>query len=190
MSGNFKKEDLRIIKTHKALTNSLYILLNNRSFGKITVNDLCEEALTSRATFYAHFNDKYDLLNSWLASLSKEFTNSIDIFALTDKELQIQLNKIILKDMKVILNLLEDANSEILNVLNNFLYSIIKISLEEKELNIISPNHTTLINFCSGGMSNIFLQQCKNKNYKDLPMITDYFCKMLYYIIEWDSKQI
>jgi len=45
--------------------NAVLKLLNRRNFEKITVNDICEEALVSRATFYAHFNDKYDLFKYW-----------------------------------------------------------------------------------------------------------------------------
>ena len=77
MPGSFKKEDLRIIKTHKALTSAMFRQLSHRSFEKITVNDLCEEALVSRATFYVYFRDKYDLLKYWLITLKDDFTNDV-----------------------------------------------------------------------------------------------------------------
>jgi len=59
LGGNFKKDDIRIIKTNKALVAAMFLLLENRKFAQITVNDLCEEAQISRATFYTHFRDKY-----------------------------------------------------------------------------------------------------------------------------------
>lgn len=56
-------------KTRRALAYALLFLLEQRPFGKITVNDICEEALISRSAFYVHFMDKYDLLRYALTEL-------------------------------------------------------------------------------------------------------------------------
>ena len=56
------KQDLRIQKTQRALATAMLTLLEKSSFGKITVNDLCTEAMVSRSAFYSHFEDKYALL--------------------------------------------------------------------------------------------------------------------------------
>jgi AcrR family transcriptional regulator len=45
-------------------------LLEVSEFSKITVHDLCIEALVSRSTFYVHFQDKYALLRFCLEMLS------------------------------------------------------------------------------------------------------------------------
>lgn len=57
-----KKQDIRITRTHIALENVMLELLQEKSFSKITVNDICLKALVSRSTFYLHFEDKYQLL--------------------------------------------------------------------------------------------------------------------------------
>lgn len=57
-----KKQDLRIKKTQRALAMALFTLLETKGFGKISVNDLCTEAMVSRSAFYTHFEDKYALL--------------------------------------------------------------------------------------------------------------------------------
>ena len=41
-------------------------LLEVQSFEDITVNQLCEEAMIRRATFYKHFADKYEYLSFYL----------------------------------------------------------------------------------------------------------------------------
>lgn len=66
------KQDLRITKTQLALRQAMIELLHQKSFRKITVNDICREALTSRATFYAHFEDKYALLRYTMSCLRQE----------------------------------------------------------------------------------------------------------------------
>lgn len=54
--------DLRIQKTERALMDALSALLGDRGFDEITVSDLCDEAMVRRATFYKHFQDKYDFM--------------------------------------------------------------------------------------------------------------------------------
>lgn len=64
--------DLRIQKTHKALYNSFFELLNEKKFDAITVNDLCEHSMIRRATFYKHFEDKYDFFGFFIRQIKLE----------------------------------------------------------------------------------------------------------------------
>ena len=57
-----KKTDLRVVKTKKILFNSLLNLMKTKNFEKIKISDICEESLINRSTFYAHYDDKYELL--------------------------------------------------------------------------------------------------------------------------------
>ena len=57
-----EKTDLRVVKTKKILFNSLLNLMKIKNFEKIKISDICEEALVNRSTFYAHYDDKYELL--------------------------------------------------------------------------------------------------------------------------------
>ena len=38
-------------------------MLSKKSFEKITVKSICENADISRITFYSHYDDKYDLVS-------------------------------------------------------------------------------------------------------------------------------
>lgn len=76
------KQDLRIKKTQRALALAMLTLLEMRSFGKITVNDLCAEAMVSRSAFYTHYEDKYALLSFCLDMLKQKMfveTEGMDI---------------------------------------------------------------------------------------------------------------
>lgn len=55
-----KTQDLRIIKTETSLINAMLKLMRQKKFDEITVNELCDVALIRRATFYKHYQDKYD----------------------------------------------------------------------------------------------------------------------------------
>ncbi len=51
--------------TKKALANALKECMQEESFCKISVSDLCEKCHMNRKSFYYHFRDKFDLLN-WI----------------------------------------------------------------------------------------------------------------------------
>ena len=57
-----KKQDLRIQRTRKSLNQALITLMEKKTFSAITIQELADEAMINRATFYLHYCDKYDLL--------------------------------------------------------------------------------------------------------------------------------
>ncbi len=63
------KIDLRIKKTYTQLFNGFLDLLKVKSFDNITVSEICGHANVHRATFYKHFNDKFEFLTFCLKSL-------------------------------------------------------------------------------------------------------------------------
>ncbi|RJG20786.1 TetR/AcrR family transcriptional regulator [Paenibacillus thiaminolyticus] len=58
-----KVRNLRMTQTKQSLIKAFVNLVNEKDFEKITIADLTERAQVNRATFYAHFHDKYELLD-------------------------------------------------------------------------------------------------------------------------------
>lgn len=58
-----RKIDIRVIRTYEQLTSSLVSLLKFKTFEELSVSEICDNADVHRATFYKHFNDKYEFLN-------------------------------------------------------------------------------------------------------------------------------
>ena len=54
--------DPRIRRTRQLLQEALRNLLEQKEFDKISVQDITEAATLNRATFYAHYDDKFALL--------------------------------------------------------------------------------------------------------------------------------
>jgi AcrR family transcriptional regulator len=54
--------DLRIRRTHLFLQEAMIELITEKGFEAITVGDIAERAMINRATFYRHYQDKYDLV--------------------------------------------------------------------------------------------------------------------------------
>ena len=65
-------EDKRIQKTKRKLRDTFVQMLQTKSFEQITVTELCEAAKMSRITFYAHYNDKYDLLEALMQQMLED----------------------------------------------------------------------------------------------------------------------
>ncbi|MEC0184736.1 TetR/AcrR family transcriptional regulator [Paenibacillus peoriae] len=57
------KVDLRIIKTRKAIKESFVKLIQSKGYERITVQDIADEAMINRNTFYLHYVDKPDLMD-------------------------------------------------------------------------------------------------------------------------------
>lgn len=68
-----KKKDIRIIKTERAIKSSFLKLIEDNSISKVTVKDIIREAEINRSTFYAHYEDKYDLLYQIEQELLEKF---------------------------------------------------------------------------------------------------------------------
>ncbi len=72
------KTDRRVQYTKAALKQSLLELMRSRPIDKITVKQLCETADINRGTFYAHYNDPYDLLRQIEDELFDEILGAVE----------------------------------------------------------------------------------------------------------------
>src|SRR5512134_3774045 len=63
MSLREPKVDPRVQRTREFLQQAFFALMTEKDFDAITVQDIAERARVNRATFYDHFDDKFDLLN-------------------------------------------------------------------------------------------------------------------------------
>jgi AcrR family transcriptional regulator len=57
-----KRINRRVDRTRKALRESLFDLIREKSYDQITVEEITERANLGRTTFYLHYKDKEDLL--------------------------------------------------------------------------------------------------------------------------------
>lgn len=69
-----EKVDRRVKYTKMVLKESFIELLEKKDISQITIKEICEDADINRSTFYAHYNDQYDLLRK----IENEFLDNIN----------------------------------------------------------------------------------------------------------------
>ncbi|CAH1851865.1 TetR/AcrR family transcriptional regulator [Convivina intestini] len=69
--------DRRIQKTTANIENVFMKLLQKKDISKITIKNLCDEALISKSTFYDHYSDKYALADTIINQYANQFQNQI-----------------------------------------------------------------------------------------------------------------
>lgn len=180
MPTDSRRSDLRIIKTEKVLNAALFALLERNNFGKITVRDICEEALISRATFYARFADKYDFLKSWLINLKLD---GIEFNENNEKTEKI-INDFIYENKTVIKNIICDADNETLGILSEFVLSV--LSLPDKyDIRQLNPGQNVIYNFYAGGLIYYFQWLAKSKFLSEINPINTYLLEITKKFREW-----
>jgi AcrR family transcriptional regulator len=60
--------DPRVRRTRELLQNALLELIQEEGFDNVTVQRITTRAGVNRATFYKHYEDKWDLLRSWITA--------------------------------------------------------------------------------------------------------------------------
>jgi AcrR family transcriptional regulator len=66
-------DDRRVQKTLQLLQNALMELMGEKGYDPITIQEILDRANVGRSTFYAHFENKDQLLQSVLVRLSEVF---------------------------------------------------------------------------------------------------------------------
>lgn len=137
-----KKEDLRITKTKRSLYNGLLILMKEKVFEEIKVSDICSVALINRSTFYDHFDDKYELLESLITDLKQDLTEKLQENKNyeTAKEYYIEMIKILIEHTKENISIY----SSILKHNNNSIVMDMVYETIYKDVELYISNHTPL----------------------------------------------
>jgi AcrR family transcriptional regulator len=69
--------NLRVRRTQKLLREALIDLIEERGFEALTVGELTERAMVSRAAFYRNYQDKYDLVEQIFAEAMSALLSAV-----------------------------------------------------------------------------------------------------------------
>lgn len=166
-----KSNDLRVIKTKNALYNTLIELMKDHAFEEIKVSDICTKALINRSTFYAHYNDKYELLKDMIDnlkdSLTAELKKNQNIGDTKDYYLEmikIFLDHIESKRNTYISIMINNRNSIMFDIVYDVLDHDIKSRLKNDASSKKGIPSNIVAKFYIGAVFNVGLEYLKNNN--------------------------
>ena len=181
-----KKIDLRVIKTKNTLYNSLLDLMKEKSFEEIKVSDICNKALINRSTFYAHYEDKYDLFEDYINelknSLAEELKKNKNIES--PKEYYMEMIKLFLNHIEekkdsYLAIIINNRNSLITDILydvidKDIIYKLNSLDTTQKDVptNIIAE-------FYLGAALNVGISWLKNINKYTKEEMISYLSKLI-----------
>ena len=176
------KLDLRVIKTNNVLYEALVDLLKEKTFEEIKVSDICTKALVNRSTFYAHFNDKYELFISLLNNLKEELENNLkpieekNIKNYYLKMIEVFLNHIEGKENIYKSILINNRNSIIMDMIYDTITQDINLKINENEKRV--PNDI-FISYYLGATVNVGIEWLKNNKKYSKEEILEYLNKLM-----------
>ena len=80
------KTDPRVIKTRNSLRKALVYLMRREKLEDISVQKITETANITRGTFYLHYKDKQDFIQSAIQEIVDDFFNQVMIDSNFSKE--------------------------------------------------------------------------------------------------------
>ena len=170
-----KKDDLRVIKTKKILYETLIELMKTKTFEEIKVSDICTKALINRSTFYAHYEDKYELLLEFINSLKEEFINELskNKNILNTREYYLEVIRLFLdhiENKKDIYNaiMINNRNSIMMDILSIVANNEVIKKMESSNISTKVPANI-IAKFYLGGVLNLGIEWLRdtNKNSKE-----------------------
>lgn len=166
----------KILNTKQSLWLAFSTLIEKQHIQEITVSQLCREAGINRTTFYKYYALPIDILTDKLESLYEMTLHPFELdhsILSTDALYQVMLKMCrIYSENKQILKVFQDANRDLMNIMQKIIGPGIQRGLKENALN----------SFISGGVSSIIFQW-SIYDYKETPeevakLLTDYIIKL------------
>lgn len=118
-----KKTDLRVKRTNKMILEAFFKLVEEKGYDSVTIQDIADEAMINRATFYSHFKDKQDLYEKIFDLAVEAFTSVLDLEQLVIgqrikvKQIEFLLTQIYInihKNKKFFLTIMDGSSNELL----------------------------------------------------------------------------
>lgn len=181
-----KKEDLRVKKSRLNLYNGLLSLMTKKPFESIKISEICNVSLVNRSTFYDHFNDKYELFQSYIEYLSIGLAEKLNVTVETSN-----INQYYLEFLKLLLDELSDNFSIYKAFLNNNLNSVARDMIEEVAVKNITKHvlenydfsdvelAKTGVQFYVDGTIGICTEEIKNSTSLDKEKLIEFFSSVV-----------
>ncbi|MEF2967151.1 TetR/AcrR family transcriptional regulator [Paenibacillus sp. M1] len=92
-----KKTDLRILRTKQSIRKAFYELIQEKGYESITIQDIADRAIINRNTFYLHYQNKPDLLETCINELLSELKDAVVLCPVSMNPFSISILETVMK---------------------------------------------------------------------------------------------
>ncbi|MGN1195591.1 MAG: TetR/AcrR family transcriptional regulator [Acutalibacteraceae bacterium] len=163
-----RKVDIRVKRTYNQLFSALIELLREKSFDDLTVLEICEKAGVHRATFYKHFVDKYDFLNTCFNMNLSNLTFDKIAESYTPETMKKSCMKMIMR----VLDFVEENRSV-----------IVSLSTERSSSSFNTALNDAIANFLEERINTV--RPKNEKLSRTVPLLANYYAGAIVGIIKW-----
>ena len=170
------KQDKRYIKTEKVIRTEFLSLLKNNLYDDITIEKLCENAVISKNTFYAHYKNVHQLFEEIIDSFMEDICGYVAI--LNDnipKEKKfaayMKLIKYIDKNSRLFIMIFENTNN--FEIVGNQ-YQLLQQKLHQRiksNNNMLFKYITNYYIYSGGAILYTWLKNDKKESYEEIAKI-------------------
>lgn len=171
-------------RTKIMFSEALFRLVGKRSFRKISVGDICREAMLSRSAFYAHFEDKYKLLSYGLSQMLRRQADAERSRSLEEQMLSVLIG--IQENRRTFHNMfMADLTMELMEVFQAVFAEAVRERLMEYQRSgmELSGNIEFVSAFLTGGFANVVLNWIRENCATPAEEIAHCQCELLEQIL-------
>lgn len=180
MEATNRKNDLRVIKTKRAIHTAFAELLSEKNMDDITVTDIASRAVINRKTFYNNYRGVYELVDELENEIIRTFDSAmkeID-FVADPYAVFVKLTEIINSDMDFYSALLRSSR-------NAGLVHKIKDTLQEKaqamfasRIDMPAEQLSVMMDFAVSGMVAVYQSWFNSDRRQSIEEISDIISRM------------
>ena len=147
--------NLQYRRAHKDIINAFIHLACRNNFEDITVQDILDEALVSRHTFYSHFKDKYEIAEILQDQLIESFHQMMRKIkdgyeeGILEQSAQTQLWFAFAKEHREIFQALHHIHTDTIDLERFFRHAYRELYLTDKDYYTDSPTRNLEADLCA-----------------------------------------
>ena len=181
-----KKEDLRILKTKASLYRGLMSLMKTKPFENIKISEICSISLINRSTFYDHFNDKFELIESLMNDMKNELIDSLSFNIDTDniKDYYMEIIKLLLDHINININIYSavakiNSNSIARDMMTDAVITSVTKEIDSNFINKSSIPTRSIVLFYASGIINVIIENLNTGANFDIDNLLNTINKLL-----------
>ena len=181
-----KKEDLRILKTKASLYRGLMSLMKTKPFENIKISEICSISLINRSTFYDHFNDKFELIESLMNDMKNELIDSLSFNIDTDniKDYYMEIIKLLLDHINININIYSavakiNSNSIARDMMTDAVITSVTKEIDSNFINKSSITTRSIVLFYASGIINVIIENLNTGANFDIDNLLNTINKLL-----------